>query len=99
MQLNRDKMYLYVLGIIGAIYFGCIFPAFSYLISRIILILQSIANADSSTLPMYQEEAQKLSIILFLVSFGSLIFTTLRWVCFEYLNEQIGFKVKLRAFG
>lgn len=46
MAMNKDKWYLYVLGFLGAIYFGCIFPLFSYLISRIIYILQSIANAN-----------------------------------------------------
>lgn len=46
MDMNKDKWYLYVLGFLGAIYFGCIFPLFSYLISRIIYILQSIANAN-----------------------------------------------------
>ncbi len=46
MGMNKDKWYLYVLGFLGAIYFGCIFPLFSYLISRIIYILQSIASAN-----------------------------------------------------
>lgn len=99
MRLNKEKWAMYVLGIIGAIYFGCIFPAFSYLIAKIILILQNIAAADESSLPGYQSEAHTLATVLFIISFGSLVFTTLRWVCFEYLNEQIGYKVKLRAFG
>lgn len=55
MKLNKELWVLYVLGIMGAIYFGCIFPSFSYLISRIIMIMQNISIADEQTLPVYQE--------------------------------------------
>lgn len=98
MSLNKGKGFLYLLGILGAVYFGCIFPVFSYLISQIITILQSISTADADTLPVYQEQAYWLSTILFFISFGSLIFTTMRWVIFEYFNENIGYLVKSKAF-
>lgn len=86
MKFNKDKWFLYLLGIIGAVYFGCIFPVFSFLISKIIFILQNIALQDPITLPEYQRQAHLLASLLFLVSFGSLIFTTMRWVIFEYFN-------------
>lgn len=97
-KFNKHKWYLYVLGVIGAVYFGCIFPVFSYLISRIIFILQNIAMADPNTLPGYQDQAHALATLLFVISFGSLIFTTMRWIIFEYFNEKIGYIVKSTAF-
>lgn len=97
-KLNKDKWYLYILGVIGAIYFGCIFPVFSYLISRIIFILQNIALADPKTLPGYQDQAHRLAALLFFISFGSLIFTTMRWIIFEYFNEKIGYAAKSTGF-
>lgn len=98
MSLNGDKWYLYLLGIVGAVYFGSIFPIFSYLISKIIFLLQNIATANEETLPGYQYKAHLLAALLFLISFGSLVFTTMRWVIFEYFNEKIGYIVKLSAF-
>lgn len=98
MALNPEDRPHYVMGIIGAVYFGCIFPSFSYLLSRIIFLLLQIQGADEEHLPIYQREVRRLALLLFLVSVGSLVFTTLRWVCFEYITQRIGYTAKTQAF-
>lgn len=82
MKLNENRWFLFLLGILGAVYFGSIFPIFSYLITRIIFLLNNLANPNSENLLANSREANALSVSLFIISFGSLIFTTMRWVIF-----------------
>lgn len=98
MKLNGNRWFLFVLGILGSVYFGSIFPLFSYLITRIIFLLNSLASSNSENLSANSKEAYDLSVLLFVISFGSLIFTTMRWVIFEYFNEKVGYLAKLNAF-
>ena len=87
--------YLYVIGFIGSAYFGCIFPAFSYFLSQIIVILSKVSETGE---PEYQKEVNRLSFLLLIVSLGALILTSVKGVCFTILNERIGVKVKEKAF-
>lgn len=98
MKLNPEDRPHYIMGIIGAIYFGCIFPSFSFLLSRIIFVLLEIEGSDEKHLPIYQKQVRRLALLLLLISIGSLVFTTMRWVCFEYITQRIGYTAKTNAF-
>ena len=96
--MNSEHWYLYLIGFIGSVYFGCIFPAFSYLISQIITLLSKITTADEHDLPIYQQKTQMFSLILLLISVGALLFTLAKGICFAYLNERMGYLLKDSAF-
>lgn len=45
MKANRNHWYLYLIGIIGSIFIGAIFPTFAYLLSNIIVTLMGVRYA------------------------------------------------------
>ena len=42
MKFNKEMWYFHLIGIIGSIFIGAIFPVFAYLLSTIIVTLSGI---------------------------------------------------------
>ena len=56
MRFNRKLWYLYLIGIIGSLFIGAIFPTFAYLLSNIIVTLSGVKyEKDPAKLTVYQE--------------------------------------------
>lgn len=91
--------YFQLIGIIGSIFIGAIFPTFAYLLSNIIVTLSGIKYSNNTEeLEQYQKDVQALSLSLFLISLGSLLIVSLRGVSFTHLTESLGFYLKKKAF-
>lgn len=87
MKFNRKYWYLYLIGIIGSLFIGAIFPTYAYLLSNIIVTLSGVKYAkDDQELSRYQEEVSALSLSLFMISIGSLLIVALRGVSFTHLT-------------
>ena len=99
MRSNSKFWYLYLIGIVGSIFIGAIFPTFAYLLSNIIVTLTGVRYAkDTRELEGYQEEVKALSLSLFMISIGSLLIVALRGISFTHLTETLGFSLKKKAF-
>ena len=55
MKHNKSHWYLYIIGILGALYIGSIFPVFAFILSRIIVTLSGIERVTDAELPAFQE--------------------------------------------
>lgn len=56
MRSNSKFWYLYLIGIVGSIFIGAIFPTFAYLLSNIIVTLTGVRYAKNAReLEGYQE--------------------------------------------
>lgn len=88
MGFNKKLWYLHLIGIVGSIFIGAIFPTFAYLLSNIIVTLLGLAynRNGSPEFIRYQSEVAALSLSLFLISLGSLVIVILRGVSFTYLT-------------
>lgn len=87
MKFNKKLWFLYLIGIIGSIFIGAIFPTFAYLLSNIIVTLSGVKyEEDPARLAEYQEEVKALSLSLFMISIGSLLIVALRGVGFTHLT-------------
>ena len=57
MGFNSKYWYLYLIGIVGSLFIGAIFPTYAYLLSNIIVTLSGVKYAtDEEELAQYQEE-------------------------------------------
>ena len=45
MKFNKKYWYLYLIGIIGSLFIGAIFPTYAYLLSNIIVTLSGVKYA------------------------------------------------------
>lgn len=99
MKFNSKLWYLYLIGIVGSIFIGAIFPTFAYLLSNIIVTLSGVKySKNAEELAGYQEDVKALSLSLFMISVGSLLIVALRGVSFTHLTETLGFYLKKKAF-
>ena len=99
MGFNSKYWYLYLIGIVGSVFIGAIFPTYAYLLSNIIVTLSGVKYAtDEEELARYQEEVSALSLSLFMISVGSLLIVALRGVSFTHLTETLGYYLKRKSF-
>ena len=99
MKFNHKYWYLYLIGIIGSLFIGAIFPTYAYLLSNIIVTLSGVKYAkDEAELAKYQEEVSALSLSLFMISVGSLLIVALRGVSFTHLTQSLGHYIKKKSF-
>lgn len=47
MKINKSMWYFHLIGIVGSIFIGAIFPTFAYLLSNIIVTISGIRYSES----------------------------------------------------
>ncbi|KAI0227780.1 hypothetical protein L0F63_006768, partial [Massospora cicadina] len=91
-RINREEAYLYVLGVLGAMGLGLIYPIFAIVFSRILAVFQEHGDALRSGTNFW-------SLIFLLIAFGAGVATFAQLGCFGLSAEKLTTRLRVHAFA
>lgn len=96
--MNSKYLPLLLLGLLAAMYIGCIFPLFSYYIAQIVVLLSNIRYSPQDQQPAFIDQSQQLAIKLLIISVAGYFICYLRGVCMKTVEQRLIQTLKHKLF-
>lgn len=97
-KVNKSILPLLIIGTLCSMYVGCIFPLFSYYLSKLIVLLSNIKYRPESERAGYIHQTQLYSLYMLLISIGGYFAVALRGVFFNIWTTKLVSKLKKQLY-